>query len=679
MAFGQKYQVETYTNNGGHYYVKIYQDAWSGATTELNCAANGIVLDYPAASDIFDPIRGSSLTLNLISETDFQFEEFFDTTFGEYKVELYNVTTASIEWEGFNSADIYTENFEVAPYGITLRFVCGLAELKNIPFSGVGGAFPLKNIIWVFRLCLNEINDLNINDCFDYFENSHSNGVNDSALMQTYVDTNTYVYIEEGIEKNISCYDVLSNILRSLACYIVQSEGAWWVIRVKNSYNYSQTYISHPAAVGDEDRGIVFSDAAATKIISRSVVDSSSYAYATNLRHVESTGTISFTEKIKRLRYIYLPYKNGFGLIKNGDFIRDYGLNDSLVPAFWSVNVMDSTDFTSYVNEQQSIVFFKDLDQDNPLTNNKNIYQTINGIHIATTDRIGFDIRAYYQNYVEEDSVLLGYSVKIERVSDGATRYLKVNAGKIVWITSTTEYRNYISLVKNTETNRSYTYDAEGNFPFDAKCNITVKIYKPYAGVANTGGWVQLKRANFYYLASGSNTQEFIYTSEIADSKEVYELKAYHGDGVNYGSNGAFRLSNGTLTNAWGGSNLPIHEVVSDDVLTILSGNNKLLDLTIEGKIIPIQRVNFSFDFPSGTTNSYFALLGFSRDIMTDFYTCNLQEVRSWVFTANTFSGIDDLPPSLEPILDPEPIKTKTVLTNGTTTNSDGDTINYFA
>jgi hypothetical protein len=687
MAFGQKYQGETYSNNGKHYYVKIYQDGWTGATTDIDIAANGITIDYPAVDDVFAPIRGSAMTINAISSEDFFFEDFFDTEFGDFKAELYNVDTASIEWEGFITSEIYSENFEVAPYSVKLIFVDGLAELKNIPFPENSG---LKHVIEVVRLCVNQINDLDINDCYDVFEDSHTSTLGNSPLVQTYVDSNTYTTLDNGIERAISCYDVLQHVLKSFACFIVQSEGMWWIVRARQLSQLSLYYKRFAASIGTEEATTVASHG--SKSIALSIVDNSTFSFGTNIRHVGGTGTFTVDEKIKRIRYHYNPFKNGNGLLKNTEFLKGYGTNQYKLPAFWTDNNMDEVltwittngkDYATYlIDENRYVVHFVDLDQNEPVANNEYIYQSAVNIYVDTNDKMLFTCDFEYKGDSENDvtgQCVVKFQIKLTDLTTATDYYFAMPDDGVLQWTTNSSVTPYISLSINERKGFTWGLSGVGTLPFTGKATLSVRIYKPYYPYENSA-YCLWRGFQAVYYPSDNSSLDFEYIAELDNYKSTYEWEAFHGEGTNYAANGALRASDGSLLTTWGGSAQQIHEVVVDDLLSIKSALTKRIDLTLEGSLLPISRLLFTLNFPSATTNVYMNAIGMSWDVQNDFYTCNLAEVKEYAYTPVT-EYLNDLlsQPFAEPITPPEPIKIKTTLTNGSTTDSGGSTTNFFA
>lgn len=687
MAFGEKYRGETYTNNGGHYYVKIYQDGWTGSTTNIDIAANGLTLDYPAASDIFEPIRGSSLTIKAISPTDFFWEDFFDTNFGDFKVELYNIDDAVIEWEGFNSSEIYSEPFEVYPYPVTLRFVDGLAELKNIDFPDPNG---YKHVIQILRLCLNQINDLLIMDCYDVFENSHTSTIGNSALVQTYLDSSTYKKVVDGIEEPMNCYEVLKAVLKSFAITLTQYNGRWWVYRPRKLDQLSFTWKRFLHSTGTESNTTV--DAYGTQTIGINLVGSSSFVYGTSVRHVGGSGTLTINEKIKRIKYIYQPFKDKT-LLKNTLFALEYGLNDSSLPYGWSENNLDlapnlgqvtNNDYLSEVVGEQYNIRFVDLGRDESLSNNEYIYQTVSNIYVDTNDKISFRTDFQLLGWSAENRpALIRVNIKLTDTTTNTDYYFgEVANGVIGWgLNSSTYFYKYFYLSDGVQS-IEYSPTLLGDLPFTGKGNLTVKIYKPnYPNTYDTV-WCLLKNFSVEYLPNADVSGGlFTYTQELDNFTDTYEWDVFHGEGTNIAANGAMRASDLSLLTEWGAGLDSIHEVVVSDILTIKSGLTKQIDIDIEGKLIPFQRIKFEFNQPSGLNNVYMTPIGYTWDIMSDIYSCSMHEVReiaySPISTTEILSGIFQTP--ILPLLDRPLRNINTTLTSGETVSGDSPLPNYFA
>lgn len=689
MAWAEKYRGELYSNEGRHYYIKIYEDGYGGSVNDVDVTS--AVITYRAVDDLLEPIRSSVLSLGVVSSTDFYWEDFFEADYGDYKVEVYDIDKAQIEWVGYNVTEIYSEPYEVPPYNTMLKFTDGLVQLKDINFPDNSG---LKHIIQVLRLCLNSVNALNINDCYNIFEDSMTSGNTYSPLVQTYVNSSAYTKERDGIEQPMNCYEILEGILKSFACAIVQSEGEWWVYRLAISGGTSYAAKNFTPSIGTESSTTI--NSTATKTINFEWVGNTSYAFSggsKNCRQVGGSGTFTFEEKIRRLKYIYEPFNSKSGLIWNGGFEINYDnpINQNNLPVYWSKNNMtyltsgtdistaDYYNITKYDGLSMRFVRLGIPDSTDPIVNNKYIYQQRNGIYISTSDKITISAKCYFNGYLYDNSYLarMFFRIKLTEVSSGDVYYMG-NVGQFGYSWQQSPVYGVIDVNHGKEVNFVLDESVLPVNPVTGIVNIEVRIYKPfYVYDLSDYGHFDLHYFNVNYKPQGTTLTKREYVVETEAYRDAYEWKVLHGEGTNNAGDYALRESSGTLLTTWGAGSDTIHDVVVEDIMDIRGGSGVRLSTRLQGKIFPIYNIQRSFAYPSGTVTKYFNIRGQVWDLATDMHDVELSEVKSFspVFS-NTHDLIGiDLPEENNDILaDRDPA----IIGAGASTTTSTDTTNTF-
>ena len=288
--------------------IEISTDSYVGVPIEVAASGNPVTVEYGTKS-IFSPIRGSSMKVQLFAETDFQFEEFFQTVYGDYTATLIEDPdgTADIRWIGYNEANIYREPFIQPPYVIDLKFTDGLGHLKSVEFkdNDLDEFYTgQRHLLQTLRLCLNELGEINIVDIINIYENNQLDGNSDSMLTQTYTDVSTYRTIKDRQIQAWDCNMVLEKVLNSLNSIIFQQDGKWTVLRPAEQLGGSLTAREFLPEVGNESDDTVQS----TTGILHTVVSAGIKALTnTNATMIGQSGDLNQGTQIQRFVYKYTP------------------------------------------------------------------------------------------------------------------------------------------------------------------------------------------------------------------------------------------------------------------------------------------------------------------------------------------------------------------------------------
>ena len=134
MSNYQQYTGTIPARGGDNYTLSLRR---TGAPTnsparELTFYGEGFTLEREAAEDILQPLRPLRATLHLKSETNYEYEHIAkDTQPWTLRIELSGTTL----FAGVVDQGLYEEDFEAAPYEVTLVATCGLLKLQDLPLD----------------------------------------------------------------------------------------------------------------------------------------------------------------------------------------------------------------------------------------------------------------------------------------------------------------------------------------------------------------------------------------------------------------------------------------------------------------------------------------------------------------------------------------------------------------
>jgi len=142
MAYGLKYWNEFACEDNTFTRVEILQDAYTGLTKKISLSDSPLqIVRGQQGIDKFEPVLGSALTLQLISEYSLQWIEFFTSSDTEYRIDVYK--DGAIHWTGYVQTDIYREPYTKGSFTIELTATDGFANLKDVVYAPV--ATDLEN------------------------------------------------------------------------------------------------------------------------------------------------------------------------------------------------------------------------------------------------------------------------------------------------------------------------------------------------------------------------------------------------------------------------------------------------------------------------------------------------------------------------------------------------------
>jgi hypothetical protein len=239
MAFSLKYIIQSTSDYFGKIDLIITANNYSGDVIELDAAGRDwIKLSIGGNSeDIGDVVLPSTLEFKFYVKDDFKTIEFGNSEPLSYRVEVRRADPSGVGfriiWRGWINPELYSEDYQNTPYVAYVNASCGLEYLKNIKYDLVG---VKKSLLEQIIYCLEQVqNNNNIFESINIYDTLMANGDNDSPLVQAKVNNSTYFDIGD----DVSCYDVLTAILRPFFARIYLYEG--W--RIENIDGKKSSYV----------------------------------------------------------------------------------------------------------------------------------------------------------------------------------------------------------------------------------------------------------------------------------------------------------------------------------------------------------------------------------------------------------------------------------------------------
>src|SRR5690606_15870391 len=151
--------------------------------------------------------------LNLLSEIDFQWEEFADFPEKEFIIRV--TKGGGLYWAGYPIPDNYSEPWESAPYEVSVTAIDYMTVLKDMDFTDHFGKIIYDRLLLVdvVRTVLGNVGlGLDMVDGIGLSRGSSS--FSKGVMGSTSIDCRNFIKdIYTDKEKPMSCYEVLAEIL----------------------------------------------------------------------------------------------------------------------------------------------------------------------------------------------------------------------------------------------------------------------------------------------------------------------------------------------------------------------------------------------------------------------------------------------------------------------------------
>lgn len=240
MAYGVKwysYFSDLRDAGEGNFLVEVLERDYVGSSLRIKSHEDACTVEMQDIADPFEPIRSLKFTFNWIAEEDVSFDitQLYITDDLKYKIRLSKLDesdNAEVLFHGFVSPINAEQPFLPKRYVVSFAATCGLPLLRDSYYLDAGGSFVEGelSLIKIIANCLSTTeHELPIHTTINLYEENMSFG--SSPLAQAIIDA-------DGL-RGMKAYEVLSGVLTSLRAFIVQGEGAWHIIRVKEQASYT--------------------------------------------------------------------------------------------------------------------------------------------------------------------------------------------------------------------------------------------------------------------------------------------------------------------------------------------------------------------------------------------------------------------------------------------------------
>ncbi|WP_342088010.1 hypothetical protein [Dyadobacter sp. OTU695] len=240
MAYGVRwysYFSDLRDAGEGNFLVEVLERDYAGTSVRVKSYGDPCAVEMQDFSDPFEPVRSLKYTFNWIAEDgiDFDVTQLYITDDFKYRIRLSKLDesdNATVLFHGYVSPINAEQPFLPKRYSVSFSGTCGLPLLRDSYYLDAFGSFVEGelSLIKIIANCLSTTElELPIHTTINLYEQGMSLG--SSPLSQAIIDA-------DGL-RGMKAYDVLSQTLSSLRAFVVQTNGAWEIIRVKEQASYS--------------------------------------------------------------------------------------------------------------------------------------------------------------------------------------------------------------------------------------------------------------------------------------------------------------------------------------------------------------------------------------------------------------------------------------------------------
>jgi hypothetical protein len=522
MAFATKFRLEVADNLGIVWKVDVQADAWAGAITDMIGSGSPLHFNFYGDDDIWNQnILGSKASFEVISMTDFVYEELFTSDHLQYKVLIYQ--GATLYWSGFILVNNFQEPYNCPPYPVTLTATDGLGLLSDFKFKDLGYTTRQKTSQVIYDI-LSLVGVTSFTEFINVYESTMADSVDDSPLDQSGIDP--YLFKEDD------CYKALEEILKSFSAGIRQDVGGAFTI-----FRFKELRASM--------NGRIFTSGTAKSSTTKNPVQYlNRTGQASNFRDVEGGNKTT----IPALKTLIINQNYGFrgSMLRNFDFqYEEFTYGTQWEANFWTRH---STDVTNPISVDFPGDGRKDDKQSGihmPQKSTTPVYYTEQWLDvISSTDT--FVIKVESGGYIAGSSAGV-ISIKIVNTDGVNTKwYSSASAGWVNSVDYCTLLNKTFDGSKNTE---EVTFSVTG-IPYSG--TLTVQLFN--ANSAGSSVSVIYKSVKIFFVdANGVIVEGIGYTVSGVTNGAVIEKEYRLGDG--YGFNNDPTMYAGAL-NVWSGSDV---------------------------------------------------------------------------------------------------------------------------
>jgi len=437
MSLQKKYYYTFRGLDNTSFLAEIWQETTATITAEeITGDLDPFNIEYPTTT-IFEPVKGSGCTLNLLSTIDRKFLNLYTANMLEYQIRLYK--SGILYWVGYLDSELYSEPFnELTNYTVTFTGSDGFALLERLNYvDGSGNKFTGLVTQWqVLQNILSKLNlpFKNIYIGLSTLSNDFTLAASETILHKTYCNNQNW-YNEDGDAE--TARKVLEEILKPYAAYIIQDNANIYITDVNTmagatdalfrKYSSSFSYISTDTInlnLGDLSTIKFAANDQQLNVVSgfnRQIIKYSPYI-TPELIDFKST---DFTTPVQSTTYGTSPYQWSETIYSNsGSWINSYGFFASYTGAE-TLNKDDADSYLKLSNSEGNLSF---------------TYKNELPYLIPSNSKLKITCKAFCRmsnNLNGDDTTSKIYQLKVKcRLKIGDKQYFRTSAFSKGWVSS---------------------------------------------------------------------------------------------------------------------------------------------------------------------------------------------------------------------------------------------------
>lgn len=332
ISFTSTWGTTSY-NDGDDYLLEIWSKAVNtNPAIPIKCSSTPLTINWRNVSDIFDPVITSEAVVEVISETDLYWKDFFTADRGDWILKVYrNGTTSNdIIWQGQNVTESYNEPYLGTPYKSILRF-SDLGDMDFTYFQPTSTTFysGYKSLAEIILTCTNKLQfNLDINE---YTNTCNIQTWNDatitdkSLLCNTFLDVAVFRKYDDKAETVMTCMEVLKSVLKSIGCRMFQASGeglkptGWHIQRIEEMIGSDAI-----TCFGIDHTTYLVTTSEYTQDLHRDITNGTNFTSPTlDITPVDQNQQLEVSERFNKLVYKYTTtelFRKDAEILLNGKF-----------------------------------------------------------------------------------------------------------------------------------------------------------------------------------------------------------------------------------------------------------------------------------------------------------------------------------------------------------------------
>lgn len=261
MAWATEYRGEFCDDRGLIWRADIELDGYAGSINEMTLTGDPLKIEWLAPGDdlLFSPIKGSTATINVWSNTHFQYTSLYSAENLKRRFSIYYIPvsgstltvdstevtvdseaytaddvyasaegSAVLYWRGYLTAD-YSEPYDDVPYRVSLTAADGLGLLKDMLYKYTteekddtyytGRRYESQVVLDI----LGKLGFTEFKEFCNLYDTNMSSDVGDSPFDQCLIDMDVF--------KDLYCYEVMEELLKKYNAIIRQINGQFYIFR----------------------------------------------------------------------------------------------------------------------------------------------------------------------------------------------------------------------------------------------------------------------------------------------------------------------------------------------------------------------------------------------------------------------------------------------------------------